>query len=100
MKEVLMKRKRKSKIAVSTANALSRRTFLKGALASAPILLAGPTLLLKPKTVRAAQFIGPSTTTETYLVPSLPGVDITSILTTGDAIGTYRMVGIPDGLGT
>jgi hypothetical protein len=81
------------------AKSFSRRTFLKGALATAPLLLVGSSLL-RPKVARAAQTFGPSTTTETYLVPSLPGVDITSILTTGDAIGGYRMVGIPDGLGT
>ena len=95
-----MKRKLKSKLVVPAVNSLSRRTFLKGALATAPLLLAGPSVFLKPKTARAAQTIGPSTTTEPYLVPSLPGVDITSILTTGDAVGGYRMVGIPDGLGT
>jgi hypothetical protein len=81
------------------ARSFSRRAFLKGALATAPLLLTGPSPL-RPKVARAAQTIGPSTTTETYLVPSLPGVDITSILTTGDAIDGYRMVGIPDGLGT
>jgi len=95
-----VKRKLKSKLVVPAVNSLSRRTFLKGALATAPLLLAGPSVFLKPKTARAAQTIGPSTTTEPYLVPSLPGVDITSILTTGDAVGGYRMVGIPDGLGT
>lgn len=48
---------------------------------------------------------GPSTSTEPYLVPR-PGVEFTSILTVGDVVKlkhkgdeTYRMVGIPDGLG-
>ena len=47
----------------------------------------------------AAQNIGPSTTTEPYVLPTIAGVSTTSILTTGDSVGGYRMVGIPDGLG-
>jgi hypothetical protein len=47
----------------------------------------------------AAQKIGPSTTTEPYVLPTRPDVATTSILTTGDNIGGYRMVGIPDGTG-
>lgn len=79
---------------------LDRRTFLKGARATAPLLLAGPTLWLPRKTQAAtASNLGPSTTTEPYLVPSIDGVKFISILTVGDAIGNYRMVGIPDGLG-
>jgi len=50
-------------------------------------------------TVSAAQSIGPSTTTAPYVLPSIPGVDTTSILTVGDSIDGYEMVGIPDGLG-
>jgi hypothetical protein len=46
-----------------------------------------------------AQNIGPSTTTEPYVLPMVAGVSTTSILTTGDSIGGYRLVGIPDGLG-
>ena len=34
-----------------------------------------------------------------YLTPSVPGAHFTSILTVGDAVNNYRMVGIPDGLG-
>src|SRR5438132_2724351 len=79
---------------------LDRRTFLKGALATAPLLLAGPTLWLPRKTQAAsASNLGPSTTTEQYLVPRIDGVKFVSILTVGDNIGGYRMVGIPDGLG-
>ena len=79
---------------------LGRRDFLKGALATAPLLIAGPTLLL-PKKTQAAPIgnIGPSTITEPYLVPSVPGVKFISLLTVGDSIEGYRMVGIPDGLG-
>ena len=50
-------------------------------------------------TVSAAQSIGPSTTTAPYVLPSVPGVGTTSILTVGDTINGYEMVGIPDGLG-
>jgi hypothetical protein len=79
---------------------LGRRVFLKGALATAPLLLAGPTLLVAKKTQASnSSGIGPSTTTEPYLVPNVPGVKFVSILTVGDSIGGYRMVGIPDGLG-
>jgi len=71
---------------------------LKGALATAPLLLAGPSLL-KPARALAHQGLAPSTTTEPYLLPTLPGVRTVPILTVGDTIGSYRMVGIPDGLG-
>lgn len=46
-----------------------------------------------------AQAIGPSTTTEPYVIPANGGVLTRSMLTTGDAINGYRMVGVPDGLG-
>jgi hypothetical protein len=42
---------------------------------------------------------GPSSSEPPYLLPSKPGVVTKSILTTGDSVGGYRMVGIPDGLG-
>ena len=34
-----------------------------------------------------------------YLMPTIPGGKFTSMLTVGDAVGGYKMVGIPDGLG-
>ena len=34
-----------------------------------------------------------------YLTPTAPGVEVTPLLTTGDSVGGYRMVGVPDGLG-
>ena len=74
-----------------------RRSFLKGALATAPLLVVGSSLL-RPGAARA-QSIGPSTTIDPYLLPSVPGVQTVSILTVGDSVGGYRMVGIPDGLG-
>lgn len=45
---------------------------------------------------------GPSSSESPYLVRSVPGVTTTSLLTVGDAPTSdpsYRMVGIPDGLG-
>jgi hypothetical protein len=41
---------------------------------------------------------GPSSSATPY-VQGVAGFDITSILTTGDSVGGYRMGGIPDGLG-
>jgi hypothetical protein len=77
---------------------LGRRSFLKGALATAPLLLAGPSVL-KPARALAARGLAPSTTTEPYLLPTIQGVRTVPILTVGDSVGGYRMVGIPDGLG-
>ena len=54
----------------------------------------------------AADNIGPSTTTEPYVVPGHPLVKTKSILTVGDSVPlatdpakSYRLLGIPDGLG-
>jgi hypothetical protein len=49
----------------------------------------------------SAQQVGPSTTIDPYVLPSMAGVETTSILTVGDlpAKDGYRMVGIPDGAG-
>jgi hypothetical protein len=77
---------------------IGRRDVLKGAVATAPQLLLG-SALIPPRAARAAVGTGPSTTTEPYLVPSIDGVEIRSILTVGDSVGGYEMVGIPDGLG-
>jgi len=52
---------------------LGRRSFLKGALATAPMLLAGPSLL-GPERARAHTIISPITTTEPYMLPSVAGV--------------------------
>src|SRR5690349_12665694 len=49
--------------------------------------------------VPSAQFSGPSTTQSSYVLPSLPVVATESIVSVGDSINGYRMVGIPDGLG-
>ncbi|HYZ28185.1 MAG TPA: hypothetical protein VE570_03940 [Thermoleophilaceae bacterium] len=42
---------------------------------------------------------GPSSSDAPYVVPSKPGVVTKSILTVGDSVDGYRMVGVPDGLG-
>ena len=75
-----------------------RRSFLKGALAT-PLVVAGTGVLASPDAKATSTSTGPSTTTEPYLKPSIAGVKLVSILTTGDSVGGYRMVGIPDGLG-
>jgi hypothetical protein len=80
---------------------LGRRSFLKGALATAPLLITGASIL-KPGGAQAqgrGHGFSPVTTTDEYLLPSIPGVQTVAILTVGDSVGGYRMVGIPDGLG-
>jgi hypothetical protein len=47
----------------------------------------------------AAQTQGPSSSATPYLVPVGAGVQTVSILTVGDSIGGYPLVGIPDGMG-
>ena len=75
-----------------------RRSFLKGALAT-PLFFAGSGVLTQPKAEAAGTSVGPSTSQEPYLLPSIAGAKTVSILTVGDSVQGYRMVGIPDGLG-
>ena len=49
--------------------------------------------------VAAETITGPSSSQSPYVVPSQEGVVTKSILTVGDSVDGYRMVGIPDGLG-
>ncbi|MCW3120539.1 MAG: large protein [Flavipsychrobacter sp.] len=42
---------------------------------------------------------GPSTSQAPYVVPTQPGVNLTSILSANDNVGSYKMSGTPDGLG-
>jgi hypothetical protein len=42
---------------------------------------------------------GPSTTNSPYLLPLTSGYTVTSLLSTGDMAGTYKMCGTPDGTG-
>jgi hypothetical protein len=73
----------------------NRSGFILGAAMTASIVSASFTTLLP---ANAAQ--GPSSSQTPYLTGVKPGVDFTSILTTGDAAPNgYRMSGIPDGLG-
>lgn len=46
-----------------------------------------------------AQSTGPSSSESPYLTPTAYGWSAKSLLTVGDSIGGYAMVGIPDGLG-
>ena len=83
---------------MESKKASSRRSFLKGVAAS-PVLLATDVSSALATTSRSARDTGPSTTTEPYLLPSITGARTVSILTVGDSVQGYRMVGIPDGLG-
>lgn len=47
----------------------------------------------------ASGITGPSSSRTPYLVPTTANGKFTSILTTGDYVGTYRMCGTPDGIG-
>lgn len=62
-------------------------------------LIRGAILAALASSAAHAQITGPSSSASPYVLPSNPGVTTTSILTTGDVVGGYRMVGIPDGLG-
>jgi len=42
---------------------------------------------------------GPKSSQSPYILPTAEGVSTKSILTVGDSVGGYEMVGIPDGLG-
>lgn len=46
-----------------------------------------------------AQITGPTSSQSPYVVPTVPFASTTSLLTVGDSIGGYQMIGIPDGLG-
>ena len=54
---------------------------------------------LEAREVPSAAMTGPSSSQSPYLVPTNVGEVTTSVLTVGDSVGGYRMVGIPDGLG-
>jgi len=54
----------------------------------------------QPYAITLSQGItGPSSSKTPYLVPTIQNAWFKSILTTGDAVGGYRMCGTPDGLG-
>jgi hypothetical protein len=49
--------------------------------------------------VTYAQFTGATSAHTPYVLPSIPSVTTASVLSVGDSVHGYRMVGIPDGLG-
>jgi hypothetical protein len=59
----------------------------------------GVVALVAAVTALANAITGPSSSQSPYVLRSQPGVVTRSILTVGDSVGGYRMVGIPDGLG-
>jgi hypothetical protein len=61
--------------------------------------LAATALGVPPAAALPSLIQGPSSSQTPYLVRLKPGVVTKSVLTTGDAVGGYRMAGIPDGLG-
>jgi hypothetical protein len=63
------------------------------------IILGCSSLMTLLETKTMAQIKGPSSSQTPYIIPVGPGVQTTSILTTPDIIGGYKMIGIPDGLG-
>lgn len=56
-------------------------------------------LLLSASSAAMAQFTGPSSSRSSYLEPTAPHWHSTALISVGDSVGGYSMVGIPDGLG-
>lgn len=77
-----MRRTPSTMLGVATVATLVTTPLLTGAAVAAP-----------------AAKTGPSSSDSPYLVRTTPGVTTTSVLTVGDQVGGYSMVGIPDGLG-
>jgi hypothetical protein len=73
-------------------------TALRLARAGAGIC-AALTLVAGPATAIGGTSQGPISSQTPYVVPLADGVETRSILTVGDDVGGYRLVGIPDGLG-
>ena len=69
---------------------IGRSKIAAGSAAAAAVLVGGSVL---------SALTGPSTLQSPYILPSLPVVTTASLLSVGDAVNGYRMVGIPDGLG-
>ena len=75
---------------ITSAYRLARSGLVAGAaaiLAATPVASVGTTST------------GPSSSESPYVVPLVDGVETRSILSVGDDVGGYRLVGIPDGLG-
>lgn len=66
-------------------------------------MLKGAVVMVAAAACATAQFQGPSTTAPCYMIPTagLPtdSVRTVALLTVGDTVGGYRMVGLPDGMG-
>lgn len=64
-------------------------------------LAAATAVALSLPTLASAQITGPSSSQSPYLLPAptAVGVQTVSLLTVGDSVGGYRLVGIPDGMG-
>ena len=77
---------------VSSAN----HSFMRHHLLSAFVCLSAAALVQTPS---LAQVKGPSSSQTSYVLPVASGVKTTSLLTTPDIIGGYKMIGTPDGLG-
>ncbi|GLY68593.1 hypothetical protein [Amycolatopsis taiwanensis] len=68
-------------------------------LAAAVLTLAAVALSTGTASAAPGGSTGPSSSDAPYLVRHTSGITFTSVLTTGDSVGGYRMAGIPDGLG-
>ena len=62
-----------------------------------PIFTSGPSFTVKEANTLGVT--GPQSSASPYLTSRDSGVQFTSILTVGDTVSGYRMVGIPDGMG-
>ena len=83
---------------------------IKGRAVTSRALIGAASLLLVATSSSAESFgrpghqlgfvrTGPSSSDTPYIIPHARGVDVKSLLTVGDSVDGYRMVGIPDGLG-
>lgn len=70
--------------------------FARGAFGVPALATAG---IIAGVVATSAQSMGPSTLQSAYIQPSQPTVSNMSVLSVGDVVSGYRMVGIPDGLG-
>ncbi|WP_020577415.1 hypothetical protein [Actinopolymorpha alba] len=75
------------------------RTTTRSRLVAAASTIAAVALSAGTASAAPGGSTGPSSSDAPYLVRHTPGVTFTSVLTTGNAVGGYRMAGIPDGLG-
>ena len=75
---------------------MKRRTFLSTVGSMAALTACGGDSSAAAALVTGT---GPNSSQTPYLTPIQAGLQFASILTVGDAVGGYRMVGIPDGLG-